>query len=68
MLPTAYVDARTMKLLFLQVFSCGPIFAGRDTAEKVPTEQMFLCKTVVFQETYLYRRDAVWLAAFDLLV
>ncbi len=53
MLPTAYVDARTTKLLILQVFLVVPIFAGRDTAEKVPTEQMFLCKTVVLQETYL---------------
>ncbi len=53
MLPTAYVDARTTKLLFLQVFLAVPIFAGQDTAEKAPMEQMFLCEMVVLQETYL---------------
>ncbi len=53
MLPMAYVDARTTKLLFLRVFLAVPIFAGRDTAEKVPMEQMFLCETVVLQETHL---------------
>ncbi len=50
----AYVDARTTKLLFLRVFFLAvPIFASRETAEKFPTEQMFLCKTVFLQETYL---------------
>ena len=53
MLPTAYVDACTTKLLFFKFFLTVPIFAGQDTAEKVPTEQMFLCETVVLQETYL---------------
>jgi hypothetical protein len=53
MLPTAYVDACITKLLFLQDFLAVPFLAGRDTAEKVPTEQMFLCEMVVLQETYL---------------
>jgi hypothetical protein len=53
MLPTAYVDARTTKFLFLQVFLAVPIFAGRETTEKFLTEQMFLCEMVVLQETYL---------------
>ncbi len=52
---------------FCEFFLAVPIFAGRDTAEKVSTEQMFLCEMVVLQDTYLYRRDAGWLAAFALL-
>jgi hypothetical protein len=53
MLPTAYVDARRTKFFFCEFFLAVPFLAGRDTAEKVPTEQMFLCETVVLQETYL---------------
>jgi hypothetical protein len=53
MLPTVYVDARTTKLLLCEFFLAVPIFTGRDTAEKVSMEQMFLCETVVLQETYL---------------
>ncbi len=53
MLPTAYIDARATKFLFFRVFLAVPIFAGRETTEKFLTEQMFLGKTVVLQETYL---------------
>jgi hypothetical protein len=41
MLPTAYVDARTMKFYFCEFFLSAPIFASRETFEKLPTERMF---------------------------
>ncbi len=47
-----YVDARTT-IFFFEFFLAVPFLAGRDTAEKFPTEQMFLCETVIMQETYL---------------
>jgi hypothetical protein len=47
MLLTAYVDARTTKFYFLKFFLAAPIFASRETFEKLPTEWLFLCKMVV---------------------
>jgi hypothetical protein len=59
-LPTAYVDARTTKFYFCKFFLAVPIFASRETFEKIPMEQMFLCKMVVLRETYL--PSGRWLA------
>jgi hypothetical protein len=53
MLLMAYVDARTMKFYFCEFFHAAPIFASRETFEKLPTEWMFLREMVVLQETYL---------------
>jgi hypothetical protein len=53
MLPTVYVDAHTMKFDFCEFFLVVPIFASRETSEKIPMEGLFLCKMVVLQETYL---------------
>ncbi len=67
MLPMAYVDPRTTKFYFCEFFLTVPIFVCRETSEKIPTEQLFLCKTVVLWETYLAWRR--WLACcFALLV
>jgi hypothetical protein len=60
MLLTAYVDARTTKIYFCEFFLAAPIFASRETFEKLPTERMFLHKRVVLQETYL--ASGCWLA------
>jgi hypothetical protein len=60
MLPTAYVDACTTKFYFHEFFLAAPIFASRETFEKLPTEQMFLREMVVLQETYLV--SGCWLA------
>jgi hypothetical protein len=49
----AYVDAHTTTFNFCNFFLAAPIFASRETAEKFPTERMFLRKMVVLQETYL---------------
>ena len=56
----AYIDAHTTKFYFCEFFLAAPIFASRETAEKVPTERMFLRETVVLQETYL--ASGRWLA------
>jgi hypothetical protein len=49
----AYVDARTTKFYVRKIFLVAPIFASRETFEKLPMEQMFLHEMVVLQETYL---------------
>jgi hypothetical protein len=56
----AYIDARTTKFYFCKFFLAAPIFASRETFEKLPTEQMFLSEMVVLQETYL--ASGCWLA------
>jgi hypothetical protein len=61
-LPMAYVDACTMKFYFCEFFLAAPIFTSRETFEKLPTEQMFLCKMVVLRETYL--APGRWLACY----
>jgi hypothetical protein len=38
-LPTVYIDARTTKFYFWEFFLTAPIFASRETSEKLPTEQ-----------------------------
>ena len=38
MLPTAYVDPCTKKFYFRKFFLAAPIFASRETFEKLPTE------------------------------
>ncbi len=53
MLPTAFIDACTMKFYFCELFLMVPIFASQETSEKIPTEWLFLRKMVVLQETYL---------------
>ncbi len=53
MLPTAYADARTTKFYSCEFFLVAPIFASRETFEKLPMEWMFLREMVVLQETYL---------------
>ncbi len=53
MLPMGYVDARATKFFFHEFFLAAPIFTSRETFEKLLTEQMFLCKMVILQETYL---------------
>ncbi len=53
MLPTAYVEARTTKFYFCKFFTAVPIFASRETSEKIPMEGLFLRRMVVLQETYL---------------
>jgi hypothetical protein len=53
MLPMAYADAHTTKLYFREFFLAVPIFASRETSEKIPMERLFLHKMVVLQETYL---------------
>ncbi len=66
MLPMEYIDARTTKFYFCELFFVVPIFASRETSEKIPTEWLFLRKMVVLQETYLALGR--WLlAAFALL-
>jgi hypothetical protein len=60
MLPMAYVDARTTKLYFHEIFPMAPIFASRETFEKLPTERMFLREMKVLQGTYL--ASGRWLA------
>jgi hypothetical protein len=60
MLPTAYLDARTMKFYFYEFFLAAPIFTSRETFEKLPTKWMFLHERVVLQETYLAL--GLWLA------
>jgi hypothetical protein len=60
MLPTAYVDAHKSNFYFRGFFLVAPIFASRETFEKLPTKQMFLRKMVVLQETYL--APGCWLA------
>ncbi len=52
-LPVAYVDACTTKLNFCKFFLAIPIFASRETSEKILTERLFLHEMVVLQETYL---------------
>jgi hypothetical protein len=53
MLPMVYVDAPTTKFNFCEFFLAAPIFASRETFEKIPTEWMILREMVVLQETYL---------------
>jgi hypothetical protein len=60
MLPTAYVDARTTKWYFCEFFLAVIFYANWETSEKIPRERLFLCKTVVLQETYLVL--GCWLA------
>jgi hypothetical protein len=55
-----YVDALTTKFYFCELFLMVPIFASRETSEKILTEWLFLHKTVVLQETYL--ASGHWLA------
>jgi hypothetical protein len=45
--PTAYIDAGTTKFYFCKLFLVVPIFASQETSEKIPTEQLFLCKMIV---------------------
>jgi hypothetical protein len=66
MLLTAYVDACTTKFYFYDFFLAAPIFASRETFEKLPMERMFLRKMVVLQETYL--ASGCWLACCFCLV
>jgi hypothetical protein len=51
MLLMAYIDAHTKKFHFREFFLAVPIFASRETSEKIPTERLFLCKMVFLQET-----------------
>ncbi len=48
MLLTAYADARTTKFYFREFFLAVPIFASRETSEKILTERLFLHKMVVY--------------------
>jgi hypothetical protein len=56
----AYVDACTTIFFFRELFLAAPIFAIRNTSEKIPMELMFLRKMVVLRETYL--ASGCWLA------
>ncbi len=61
-LPMAYVNARTTKFYFCKLFLAVPIFANRETCEKIPTERLFLHEMVVLQGTYLALGR--WLACY----
>jgi hypothetical protein len=56
MLPTAYVDAHTMKFYFHELFLVVPFFVNQETSEKILMEWLLLREPVVLQ--------AGWLAAF----
>jgi hypothetical protein len=47
MLPMAYADACATIFYFCNFFLAAPIFASRETFEKILTEWMFLRKMVV---------------------
>jgi hypothetical protein len=51
MFPVSYVDARTTKFYFCELFPAVPFFANRETSEKILTKQLSLRKMVVLQET-----------------
>jgi hypothetical protein len=53
MLPIVCIDACTAKFYFHILFLAVPIFASRETSEKIPTERLFLRKMVVLQVTCL---------------
>ncbi len=47
-----YVDACTTKFYFHEFFFAVPIFASRETSERILTEWLFLREMVVLQGTY----------------
>ena len=61
MLPMAYVEAPKTKNFFLGVISLGPIFLVLRNFSEDSDGWLFLCKIVVFQETYLLAMGR-WLA------
>jgi hypothetical protein len=63
MLPTAYIDASTTNFCFCELFLAVPLFTCGETLEKIPTERLFIHKTVSYKR-HISIWDAGWLAAF----
>ncbi len=66
MLPTAYVDARTTKFCFRDLFLAVPFLACQKSSEKISAEWLFLHKKVSTKR-HISVWEACWLAAFALL-
>jgi hypothetical protein len=55
---TLYIDAHTEKFYFCELFLVVPIFASRETSEKILTELLFLCKMVVLGHDFFRKYTA----------